>query len=538
MISLVTNVDSLIAQQNLRVNSQFQSNTIQQLTSGYRINSAADDAAGLAVANGYRNTVAELNQGVRNANDGVSQLQIIDGGMSNISQILDRMKTLATESASSTFTGDRTTLNNEFQSLVSEVNRQASNIGLSSTVGTNNTTLNVYIGGGGKVQSNSQVTVDLSGSANRVDAIGLGISSSSLLAAGTIFGSVNLNGGGNIMASTTAYGDQQAITVNLAGGTSVTATVSSNSTAGVTAASAVQQLNSQLSSYGISASVDSASGNLMLSGNAAFTVSAGSVYENNSDGTASSTVEPKIAGATTTGIVAAADVAVNKAMYRLDQSNSGTKPVTSFTGVASGDSEALTFTSGGNSVQVTLTNTNAGSAATALQYLNNQLSALGISAVKGTAGDIEFQGANAFTVAMGDHSSDTDGTTGGGAGVFAAYNGSGKTGFTDSSETPTTSGSATGNSLSALTALTNAVATLGLAQGRVGAGENKLNYAINLAQSQISSYSAAQSQIRDADVAAQAANLTKAQVLQQSSIAAMAQANAEPQAILALLQKM
>src|SRR5215469_16600850 len=124
MISLVTNVDSLVAQQNLSVNSQFQSSTIQQLTSGYRINSAADDAAGLAVANGYRNNIAELNQGVRNGNDGVSQLQIIDGGMSNISQILDRMKTLATESASSTFTGDRTTLNNEFQSLVQEINRQ------------------------------------------------------------------------------------------------------------------------------------------------------------------------------------------------------------------------------------------------------------------------------------------------------------------------------------------------------------------------------------------------------------------------------
>ena len=137
---------------------------------------------------------------------------------------------------------------------------------------------------------------------------------------------------------------------------------------------------------------------------------------------------------------------------------------------------------------------------------------------------------------MGDHHSDTDGTTGGGAGVFAAYNGAGKTGFTDTSDTPSVSGTSTGNSLSALTAITNAVSTLGLVQGRVGAGENKLGYAINLAQSQISSFSSAQSQIRDADVAAEAANLTKGQVLQQASIAAMAQANAEPQAVLALLK--
>ena len=97
MISIQTNIDSLLAQQNLSVNSQFQSNTIQQLTSGYRINSSADDAAGLSVANGYRNQIAELNQGVLNANQGVSQLQIIDGGLSNISQMLDRLQTLATE---------------------------------------------------------------------------------------------------------------------------------------------------------------------------------------------------------------------------------------------------------------------------------------------------------------------------------------------------------------------------------------------------------------------------------------------------------
>jgi len=84
MISLMTNMDSLVAQQNLNVNSQFQSNTIDQLTSGYRINSSADDAAGLSVANGYRNQIAELNQGVLNANQGVSQLQIVDVGLTNL----------------------------------------------------------------------------------------------------------------------------------------------------------------------------------------------------------------------------------------------------------------------------------------------------------------------------------------------------------------------------------------------------------------------------------------------------------------------
>ena len=130
--SIQTNVNSLIAQENLRVNSNFQSQTIQRLTSGYRINSSGDDAAGLAIANKFRSDTAELTQGVRNANDGVSQLQIMDGGMNNIGKMLDRLKTLATQSASATFTGDRTVLNKEYQTLVGEIDRQAQGIGLSS----------------------------------------------------------------------------------------------------------------------------------------------------------------------------------------------------------------------------------------------------------------------------------------------------------------------------------------------------------------------------------------------------------------------
>src|SRR5436190_17121703 len=169
MLSIQTNVASLIAQNNLRVNSDFQSRTIGRITSGFRINSSGDDAAGLAIANKYRSDVAELTQGVRNANDGVSTLQIIDGGLNNISTILDRLKTLASESASGTFTGSRTTLDNEYQDLIGEINRQADNINLGTNNGTSIASLSVYIGG-----NQPSVTVDLS--AGGVDAATLGIS--------------------------------------------------------------------------------------------------------------------------------------------------------------------------------------------------------------------------------------------------------------------------------------------------------------------------------------------------------------------------
>jgi len=176
-LSFQTNVTALTAETNLQVNSNFQSQTITRLTSGFRINSSGDDAAGLAVANSLRSTIAELTQGVRNANDGASVLQTIDGGLNNISNILDQLKSLATQSASGTFAGNRATLNQEFTTLLGEIDRQAANIGLGTGTGTSaqyNANLTIYIGGG-STAANAQVSVDLSGSGNVVNSGGLGI---------------------------------------------------------------------------------------------------------------------------------------------------------------------------------------------------------------------------------------------------------------------------------------------------------------------------------------------------------------------------
>ena len=203
MISLQTNVTSLFAQQQLTQNGNFESKTIQQLTSGYRINQAGDDAAGLAVANQLQANITELNQGVINAANGTSTLQIIDGGLSNISGLLDRLQTLATESASGTFQGSRTTLNNEFQSVIGEITRQAGNIGLASGGTTSNTgtigssqyntaALAVFIGGGDTgTATDNQVTIDLTNggaggvTVTGVDAAGLGLSTLDVTSATT-----------------------------------------------------------------------------------------------------------------------------------------------------------------------------------------------------------------------------------------------------------------------------------------------------------------------------------------------------------------
>ena len=174
--SINTNIASLQAQDYIRVNSDFQSKTINRVTSGLRIVSSGDDAAGLAIANNMRSDQAVLTQGIRNANDGMSQLQIVDGGMNNISKLLDRARTLATQSASGTFTGSRSVLNSEFQSVVQEIDRQATAIGL-NVGGEFAKSLAVFVGGGKGIGSaaitNGSVAVDLSKST--VDAKSLGL---------------------------------------------------------------------------------------------------------------------------------------------------------------------------------------------------------------------------------------------------------------------------------------------------------------------------------------------------------------------------
>jgi len=128
--SVVSNISSANAQANLTVTNLGLQRALTRVSSGYRINSSGDDAAGLAVANSYRSQQAVLNQGIRNANDGLSTLQIQDGALNNIATLLDRLSVLATQSASSASAANRTTLNAEFQDVLTEIDREANVAGL------------------------------------------------------------------------------------------------------------------------------------------------------------------------------------------------------------------------------------------------------------------------------------------------------------------------------------------------------------------------------------------------------------------------
>jgi flagellin len=133
--SVVNNITSAYAQTNLSGTQLGLQKALSRLSSGYRINSAGDDAAGLAVANSYRNSAAILSQGIRNANDGLSDLQIKDGALSNISTLLDRLATLATQASSGKSGVSLTTLNSEFTKVQAEITREAAVASLSTATG-------------------------------------------------------------------------------------------------------------------------------------------------------------------------------------------------------------------------------------------------------------------------------------------------------------------------------------------------------------------------------------------------------------------
>ncbi|SEQ18813.1 flagellin [Solimonas aquatica] len=125
-LGINTNVMSLNAQKNLQSSQSSLSKSIARLSSGMRINSAADDAAGLAISSRMTSQINGLNQAQRNANDGISLAQTADGALSSISDSLQRVRELAVQAANgSNSSTDRSALNTEAQSLLSEIDRVA-----------------------------------------------------------------------------------------------------------------------------------------------------------------------------------------------------------------------------------------------------------------------------------------------------------------------------------------------------------------------------------------------------------------------------
>ncbi len=123
-LGILNNIPSLAAENQLTLTSTALSNTLQQLSSGSRINSGADDPAGLSIANGLQANISALTQSVSNANNGVGQLQLADGALAQVTTLLNTAVTLATESATGTVSnGQRTAIQAQYASILAEINR-------------------------------------------------------------------------------------------------------------------------------------------------------------------------------------------------------------------------------------------------------------------------------------------------------------------------------------------------------------------------------------------------------------------------------
>ncbi|MBN2724677.1 MAG: flagellin FliC [Deltaproteobacteria bacterium] len=125
-ISIRTNLPSLNAQRTLGKTQKSLENSLSKLSSGLRVRSAADDAAGLAISEKMKAQIRSLNQAKRNANDGISLIQTAEGALNECHSIMDRLRELAIQSANGTLVdSDRRHLNDEFQQLITEIDRVA-----------------------------------------------------------------------------------------------------------------------------------------------------------------------------------------------------------------------------------------------------------------------------------------------------------------------------------------------------------------------------------------------------------------------------
>jgi len=186
-----------MAQNSVSVTQENLNKTLAQLSSGSRINSGADDPAGLAIADGLNANITALTQSTANANDGVGALQVADGALSEVTTLLNRAVTLATESANGTVsTGQRTAINTEFTQIMAEIDSIGSQTSFNGASVFTAGTTSIFLGDG-----NSSSTIGCS--VGKLSSAALGISGNDLTsAADAITALTNINSAIATVAST------------------------------------------------------------------------------------------------------------------------------------------------------------------------------------------------------------------------------------------------------------------------------------------------------------------------------------------------
>ena len=247
-LGVLNNIAAIYAQTNLNQTQASLQNTLTQLSSGSRINSGADDAAGLAVADGLHANVAALTQSSQNATSGVGLLQTADGALSQVTNLLNRAVTLATEAANGTLNGSQvSSANQEYQNILSEIGNIGSTTNFNGNSVFTNTAKTVFVSDGTSSGANVYNEVVGTLSAGNVGTTAPAAASSVSITNPTPTVSTNLVGAtATIALGASTHTISGSLSITVAGGSAITATLAS----GTTLAAAVTQLNAQSSFSG------------------------------------------------------------------------------------------------------------------------------------------------------------------------------------------------------------------------------------------------------------------------------------------------
>ncbi len=474
-----TNVMSLNAQRNLSRSDNMLATALQRLSSGLRINSAKDDAAGLAIAERFTTQIRGLNQAVRNANDGISLAQTAESALDELTNNLQRIRELAVQSANATNSAsDRAALDQEVQQRLAEINRIATQ-----------TSFN-----GQKVLDGSFGSAQFQVGANVGETIGINLTTG--VRADQI-GQIATGTGTAVTANALTDGG---LTLAVGQGAAVSIGASTaGSQAGQTADSAYAKVNA-IASAGVSGltatATNATSGTFSTIANA----DAASTYNLTINGIAIYAGTGNLAaGASLT----AADVAAQVNLFSTQ---------TGVSAAVSGTTLTLTAADGRNMVVAETVTQGAGATLTGSGIAAGQEGTLRGTITLAASQNITLGGANA-DIGFASTSIAVDTTT-----------------------LSTVNVNSVGGSNTAIQRVDAALTTVSSLRSQLGAIQNRFESTISNLSAVSENLSASRSRIQDADFAAETANLTKAQILQQAGVAVLAQANAVPQTVLGLFR--
>jgi flagellin len=592
-ISILNNPASLAAQNQLGITNSSLQKTLYQLSSGSRINTGADDAAGLAVANGLMANITALTQSARNANDGVGKLQVADGALAQVTSLLNRAITLATEAANGTLSdAQRAPLQAEFASIQSEINRIGATTNFNGQQVFLNTNANTEISSNASALNASST---LGGVPLTTVSGNSSVATTDYLQAGT---SASWHSTANNLTANSTFAANETITFTVsggvgtaggngtytwqanAGGTSkvsdLVAAIQANapgllSTSSPSNAALVVLANGHTVTVTDSGATLGAGTQTVTGAAATFTVGTNNPYTyttygaSNMDNVGNLINAINADGRYTAAINSSGQLAIGYGTVQ--------EPVTATTGPAVTDFSGHT--------EFTSMNTTAGAiktfviqphgAATATTFydqggltvgaLMSDLQAMGLSATLNGNGDLVVADPNnpnnaptiagsmtaggvlgsfaagtsqasvaaATDIYLTDDSANVANTIAVTIGALSASNMNGGNIASDNLSTQSTAQAA----LTDISAAINDVAAL---RGTLGASVNRLQSASNVINNNIQNLTSAQDQIMAADIPSTVANMAKYSILEQTGVASLAQANQMQQLVLKLLQ--